>query len=118
MYENAAYAGNMMRSEQLKDVMVSEAAARHGLPHQVIQELVRQSGGLPQELQGTGAAAQVLDMNAAQRLALLVDMSKAHRAVVLRAATAISETRMDGASGGRPDEIVGDRSPNKRNSTL
>ena len=38
MYENAAYAGQMMRSEQMKDVLVSEAAARHGLPHQVIQE--------------------------------------------------------------------------------
>ena len=31
MYENAAYAGNMMRSEQMRDVLVSEAAARHGL---------------------------------------------------------------------------------------
>ena len=36
MYENAAYAGQMMRSEQMKDVLVSEAAARHGLPHQII----------------------------------------------------------------------------------
>ena len=58
MYENAAYAGQQMRSEQLKDVMVSEASARHGLPHDVIQELVRQQGGLPQELQGSGAQAQ------------------------------------------------------------
>ena len=47
MYESAAYAGQQMRQEQLKDVMVSEAAARHGLPHDVIHELVRQQGGLP-----------------------------------------------------------------------
>ena len=58
MYESAAYAGQMMRSEQMKDVLVSEAAARHGLPHQVIQEFVRQEGGLPAELQNTGAQAQ------------------------------------------------------------
>ena len=58
MYENAAYAGQQMRSEQLKDVMVSEAAARHGLPHDLSHELVRQQGVLPLEMQGTGAQAQ------------------------------------------------------------
>ena len=67
MYENAAYAGQMMRSEQMKDVLVSEAAARHGLPHQVIQEFVRQEGGLPQELQGTGAQAQAFFADEATR---------------------------------------------------
>ena len=67
MYENAAYAGQMMRSEQMKDVLVSEAAAQHGLPHQVIQEFVRQEGGLPQELQGTGAQAQAFFADDATR---------------------------------------------------
>ena len=58
LFENAAYAGQMMRSEQMKDVLTAEAAARHGLPHQVIQELVQPTGGLPAELQGSGQRAQ------------------------------------------------------------
>ena len=67
MYESAAYAGQMMRSEQMKDVLVAEAAARHGLPHDVLQEFVRQEGGLPLELQDTGARAQAFFAQEATR---------------------------------------------------
>ena len=67
MYESAASAGQMMRSEQMRGVLVAEAAARHGLPHDVIQEFVRQEGGLPQELQGSGARAQAFFAQEATR---------------------------------------------------
>ena len=33
MYEGAAYASKMLRSEQMNDVVIAEAAAQNGIPH-------------------------------------------------------------------------------------
>ena len=99
MHENAAYAGNMMRSEQMKDVLVSEAAARHGLPHQVIQEFVRQEGSLPLSLQGTGARAQAFFAEDATRQLQGQQIERARQQQGIDQAAAIH-----GAAVGRPHQ--------------
>ena len=59
MYEGAAYASKMLRSEQMNDVLIAEAAAQNGIPHDVVHEFVQQQdGGLPQAQQNTGSMWQ------------------------------------------------------------
>ena len=70
MYEGAAYASKMLRSEQMNEVMVAEAAAQNGIPHNVVHEFVQQQDGqLPQAQQNTGSMWQrMFGQQAEQRL--------------------------------------------------
>ena len=59
MYEGAAYASKMMRREQMNEVLIAEAAAQNGIPHDVVHEFVQQQdGALPQAQQNTGSLWQ------------------------------------------------------------
>ena len=50
MYEAAASSSKQVRQEQMREAMVDEAAAIHGVPHQYMQAVTYPTGqGLPQE---------------------------------------------------------------------
>ena len=70
MYEGAAYACKMLRSEQKHDVLIAEAAAQHGIPHSVVHKFVQQQdGALPAAQQNTGSMWQrMFGQQAEQRL--------------------------------------------------
>ncbi len=59
MHEGAAHASQMLRSEQMNDVLIAEAAAQNRIPHQVVHQFVQQQdGSRPAAAQNTGAAWQ------------------------------------------------------------
>ena len=70
MYEGAAYASKMIRSEQMNDVLIAEAAAQNGIPHNVVHEFVQQQDGrLPAAQRDTGSMWQrMFGNNAEERL--------------------------------------------------
>ena len=57
MYEAAASNSKQLRQEEMRDLMVEEAAAGHGVPHQYMQAATFPVGqGLPQAQMNTGQA--------------------------------------------------------------
>ena len=57
MYEAAASSSKQVRQEEMRESMVDEAAALHGMPHQYMQAATYPMGqGLPQEQLNTAQA--------------------------------------------------------------
>ena len=57
MYEAAASSSKQVRQEEMREAMVDEAAAMHGVPHQFMQAATFPVGqGLPREQLGTAQA--------------------------------------------------------------